>query len=84
MLDAWESAGYHPFDGREAGSALALAPPVSARLAALDDECRLAAYDPHVSPASLLLLQASLAAPPRDWKKHSLPCLARQALTLTP
>jgi len=25
-----------------------------------------------------LLLQASLAEPPRDWKKHSLPCLARQ------
>jgi hypothetical protein len=51
---------------------------VDARLAALDAECRLAAYDPHVSPASLLLLQASLAEPPRDWKKHSLPCLARQ------
>jgi hypothetical protein len=51
-------------------------------VAKLDAECRLSAYDPHVAPSSLLLLQASLAEPPVSWKKHALPCLARQVRKL--
>ena len=66
LLDAWEAGTPPP-------------PPADARVAALDDECRLAAFDPLVSPASLLMLQAALEGPPASWKKHSLPSLVRAA-----
>ena len=45
---------------------------------ALDRECQLASIEPSVIPQSLLLLQSLLVKPPTKWKKHSLPCLARQ------
>ena len=53
------------------------------RVERLDAECRLAAYDAHVAPSLLLLLQAMLSRPPRDWKKHALPSLAMQARKLS-
>ena len=56
--------------------------PPDARLLGLDFECRLAAWDPQVQPASLLLLQAALSEPPTSWKKHALPSLAKQVRQL--
>ena len=42
-----------------------------------------AALDPStVSPDLLLLVQASLQLPPTEWRKHSLPCLARHVRKL--
>ena len=68
LLDAWVGRANSPVP--------------NLRVQRLDAECRLAAYDPHVTPSSLLLLQATLADPPLSWKKHSLPSLARQVRKL--
>ena len=57
-------------------------PPAEPRVQRLDEECRLAAFDPLVAPSSLLLLQALLPEPPASWKKHALPSLARQVRKL--
>ena len=53
------------------------APAVDARVGTLDEQCCLSAYDLSVSPAALLLLQALLPSPPDNWKRSSLPSLAR-------
>ena len=73
-----------PFPGATGATALVALSPAAGtlpseieRLRRLDDECRLAAHDQSVCKELLLLLQASLAAPPRDERKHSLLCLSR-------
>ena len=63
LLDGW-CAGEAP-------------PPPDRRLAKLDEQARLASYDVGVCPSALLLLQALLPAPPDNWKRASLPSLAR-------
>lgn len=65
LVEAWEKEAISP------GT-------IDSRIAALDDECRLASIDPSISPQSLVLLQALLPVPPTSWKKHSLPSLMRQ------
>jgi 3-methyladenine DNA glycosylase/8-oxoguanine DNA glycosylase/superfamily II DNA or RNA helicase len=48
------------------------------RFRLLDEECRRAAVEPTVMPATLVLLQALLSEPPTKWKKHGLPALSKQ------
>ena len=47
------------------------------RTVTLDMQARLAAYDLSVCPSALLLVQALLPCPPDNWKRSSLPSLAR-------
>ena len=54
------------------------APVADARLAALDEETRLAAFDVAVCPYTLLLAQACLSSPPRVKSKFGLPMIAKQ------
>ena len=69
LLDAWASPTT-ALSAVTAGS--------DARLLALDDETRRAAFDTHLLPSSLLLLQAALSSPPMRASKHGLPMLSRQ------
>jgi hypothetical protein len=77
-------------NSKQQGKASSLLPMISnnhnseeaTRLQNLDKECRLAAYDAYVAPASLLVLQATLPSPPMAWKKYSLPAIARQVQKL--
>jgi 3-methyladenine DNA glycosylase/8-oxoguanine DNA glycosylase/superfamily II DNA or RNA helicase len=52
------------------------------RLQKLDNECQWSSVDPSVMPKTLVLLQAVLKQPPTDWKKHSLPALAKHVRKL--
>jgi hypothetical protein len=69
LLDAWAS----PTTALSAVTA-----GLDARLLALDDETRRAAFDAHLLPSSLLLLQAALSSPPMRASKHGLTMLSRQ------
>jgi hypothetical protein len=52
------------------------------RFIRLDEECHLASISPNIFPHSLVVLQALLKSPPRAWKKHALPNLAKQVRKL--
>ena len=81
--EALALAAWPELPALESLSACRRRPSERARLVALDEEARLAAHDQGVCRELLLLLQASLSAPPQDERKHSLLCLSRHVAKLS-